>query len=144
MKFNWGHGIALFFTFFVAITIYQVIKSREYDHTLVKEDYYIDDIELDTLMKKRSNAMQLSGLIIKQMDKESAFKFIIPHKEVISGLILFSSPVDKHEDKVFPIQMTGDSMEVSYKGLRSGIWNIHMEWSEAGKDFVYDEKVILP
>ena len=143
MKFNWGHGIALFFSFFVAITIFQVIKSKDYDHALVKEDYYVDDIELDELLEKRSNANKLSGLAIQQLDDKAIFRFIIPHNKPISGLILFSSPVNEKQDRVFPIQLNGDTMEVDIKDLRSGRWNIHMEWSDGEKGYVYEERVVL-
>lgn len=144
MKFNWGHGIALFFTFFVAVTIFQVIKSKDYDHALVKEDYYIDDVELDKLMEKRHNAIALTGLAIKQLHEQGIFRFIIPHTKPISGMVLFSSPVDKNQDKVYPIQLAGDSMTVDIKALRAGRWNIHMEWSDGEKGYVYEERVVLP
>lgn len=144
MKFNWGHGIALFFTFFVAVTIFQVIKSKDYDHALVKEDYYIDDIELDKLMEKRNNAIELTGLAIKQIPDQGAFRFIIPHQNPVSGVILFSSPIDKKQDVVFPIQLAGDSMTVVTQALRSGRWNIHMEWNDGDKGYVYEERVVLP
>ncbi|MBK8699333.1 MAG: FixH family protein [Saprospiraceae bacterium] len=144
MKFNWGHGIAIFFTFFVCATIFQVIKSREYDHTLVKEDYYIDDIQLDELMVKKENAIALSGLAISQNDQEGTVTFTIPHTGRVQGNVLFSSPVDKRQDRAFPIVLSGDQMAISIRDLRKGMWNIQMDWKDDVKSYVYGEKIILP
>jgi hypothetical protein len=45
MKFNWGHGIAIFLVIFVVTTVSVVVKistDETYDNELVSEDYYGD------------------------------------------------------------------------------------------------------
>jgi hypothetical protein len=48
MKFNWGTGIAIFYIIFVVSLVFQVFKSRQYDHSLVVDNYYEEDIKVIT------------------------------------------------------------------------------------------------
>ena len=49
MKFNWGTGIVLAFIGFISFIMYFVINMNtndKYDHDLVTEDYYKQELEI--------------------------------------------------------------------------------------------------
>lgn len=143
MKFNWGTGVTLVFLTFVGLSIFQLMKSRNYDNSLVKDDYYVDDIGLEELLKKKQNAMSVSGLNIEEMADDKLL-IVIPGDKEIKGTINFQSPFSKKEDKIFTLQMQNDSMYVDTKGLRQGKWNLEVEWTDNIKEYVYLESIVLP
>ena len=59
MKINWGTGIAIFFSVFVLSLVYQVYRSTQYDHSLVSDQYYADDLRYQEHYDKLANAQSL-------------------------------------------------------------------------------------
>lgn len=143
MKFNWGTGITITFVTFVALSLFQLYKSRQYDNPLVKEDYYVDDLQLEDLLKKKNNALSLTGLVLKENGK-GRMLVVIPNDKEISGALTFMSPVHKSEDVSFPLKMVNDSMWIDVTTLRTGKWNVQLEWTDNQKEYLYQEAVILP
>ena len=44
MKINWGTGIFIFYSLFVGALVFQLVKSFQYDNSLVVENYYEKDL----------------------------------------------------------------------------------------------------
>jgi len=60
MKFHWGHGIFLFYVVFVASLVTVVIKSRQFDNSLVTEEYYARDLNYQQEYDRRMNSKSLA------------------------------------------------------------------------------------
>jgi hypothetical protein len=146
MKLHWGTGAFLVFGLFAAFSIFQVYQSTKYDRSLVKDDYYVDDLELEKLIEKRQNAMNVSGLKVEEDAGKQEIRIIIPgsDKNPISGRLQLSSPVTSKDDMHFPLKMINDTMRLPLTKIRSGKWNILLEWSDNNKAYVYNESIILP
>ena len=52
-KFNWGHGILLFFIIFVGSMLTVLWLSFGVDHSLVRDDYYDEDIHYQETFDKK-------------------------------------------------------------------------------------------
>lgn len=142
-KFNWGTASALIFGTFVVFCIYQVYASTKYDRSLVKEDYYVDDIGLEKLIQKKENAMKIAGLIIEDHSNSNEIHIVIPGSASADGFVQFASPFSSKEDKVFPMKMLNDTMKIDISNLRKGKWNINMDWKDQSKEYAYTKSLIL-
>ena len=63
MKFNWGTGIVLAFIGFISFILYFVITmstNKKYDHDLVTDDYYKQELEYQSDINKEKNAKTLN------------------------------------------------------------------------------------
>lgn len=145
MKFNWGTGIAVFYSLFVIALIAQVIKSTQYDNSLVSDHYYADDLAYQEHYNKLVNSQNLSqDLLINQNDAKTAVELLFP-KEVgaVRGQILFFCPSDSRQDFRVPVQANTDHRQVvSTQGLKTGLWKIKVDWN-AGEKAFYKEKVVV-
>ena len=62
MKINWGTGIVLAFVGFISFIMYFVITMNtndDYDHDLVTEDYYKQELKFQNEIDKENNAKAL-------------------------------------------------------------------------------------
>lgn len=144
MKINWGTGIALFYITFVVALVYQVYKSTQYDHSLVSDEYYAEDLQYQKHYAKLVNSQQLEeDLQIIQEKAQESVKLQFPTElQDISGEIYFFCPSSSSSDFKLSIQTDSQNQQlVSTKELRRGLWRVKVDWGAAGKSF-YKEEVI--
>lgn len=144
MKFNWGHGIFVFFTLFVSASLYQLYASRKYMPDLVHDDYYLDDIHLKEYLGKKNNVANLSGFIFKQNALGDSIVIMIPHKNEIIVESHFLSPVSKKEDRLVENTLVGSDSKIviPIQTLRNGAWNIEVKWKDGTTDYLYEHKFV--
>lgn len=144
MKFNWGTGIAIFFTIFVASLIFQVIKSMQYDNSLVVNDYYAEDQRYQQHYVKLLNSQSL--------EQDVTFKRGLATVEVqfpgnmtgISGEIFMFCPSDSRQDKKIPIAAdSANTMTIPLEGLKKGKWMLKVDWQSGDKSYYKEEVLII-
>ncbi len=143
MKFNYGHGVTLFFICFMSISLYQVYKSRQYDNALTKEDYYIDDITLENNLSKKRNVVALKGFSCVYNEKQDSIYLTIPNKGQIKGHIELVSPVNQQEDVHIPLNVVDSKAVICLKKYRKGKWNLILEWQDENISYLYDTSFIF-
>ena len=146
MKFNWGHGIALFYIVFASVLIYFVVQSTQHDHSLVVENYYEEDLKYQQHYEKLENSKGLKiDVTISHEPNSENIKIQFPkEKGTVSGTILFYRPSDKSKDvkiKIEPDQNFEQSLPVS--ALSPGLWKLKVDWQAGGIPFYKEETVIL-
>jgi len=144
MKFNWGMGIALFYSIFAAALFFQVYKSTQYDNSLVVEDYYAKDIAYQEQYDKLENTMALSQDIKFVKNRETAHMELHFPKETQrpTGEILFFNPAHAKLDFTVKIDADGENVQaIPLEKLRSGMWKVKVDWQANGKKF-YSEKIV--
>lgn len=62
MKLSWGTGIAIFYSVFVIVLVFVVVKSTSIDNALVTDDYYKKDLEYQTQIDKQVNSQGLAAV----------------------------------------------------------------------------------
>lgn len=144
MKFNWGTGIALFYTLFVLALVFQVIKSTQYDNSLVTKDYYAEDQRYQEHYVKLLNSQSLQ--------QDVAFKRGIHSVEVlfpgdmtgISGDVFLFCPSDSRQDKHIPIATdSANSMSIPLEGLKRGKWTLKVDWKSGDTPYYIEEVLII-
>lgn len=140
MKFNWGHGIFIFYVFFVATLVVVVIKSRAFENSLVDENYYARDINYQQEYDRRSNSNALADplrLVAIQGGYELQFPVTWPKK--VTGTLHLYRPSTQKDDRRLPLSVREDgAMLLPLKGMTPGRYEAIVEWSAGGVGY-YDE-----
>ncbi|GAA3786373.1 MULTISPECIES: FixH family protein [Corallibacter] len=147
MKINWGTGIVLAFIGFIGFILYFVITmstNKEYNHDLVTEDYYKQELEFQNDINKQKNAKDLSkniswtknqdGLIIEFPENLDAKK--------ISGKVFLYRPSNKQLDFETPISLSKNHLLIPDKRLLDGRWNIKVDWKYNGNLYLFKDEII--
>ena len=129
---NWGTGIAIFYIGFMAMMIGFVVKSKQYDHSLVVDNYYEEDLTYQSHYDKISK-QQISGNL-QFTQKEDFIELAFAKKG--EGTVLFYRPADKSLDFQLPIQMDSkNKIKVPTKKLKPGLWKLKCNWRSEGSEF---------
>lgn len=146
MKLNWGHSIAIFYTLFVIIMVGMVFYSRTFDHSLVVDNYYEEDINYQQHIDKLNNSRMLSrNLEIVKDDSNKVLRFSFPDEiRQVGGKVLFYRASDKTKDFIVDIPAAGNQeLVVPTEGLLPGLWKIKVDWEGDGKLFYKEQIVVL-
>lgn len=146
MKFNWGTGIAVFFTAFVLALVFQVYKSTQYDHSLVSDHYYADDLAYQQHYDKLANAQQLREdlRIWNKIQKEEVELAFPAEFSEVKGEVYFFCPSDRSSDFRVAVQPGPEHIQrIPTRGLRRGLWRVKVDWQAGGKAFYKEETITL-
>jgi len=147
MKFNWGTGIIIAFISFIAFILFFIIKMNtndKYDHDLVTEDYYAEELKYQNDIDKEQNAKLLSqnlswkktneGIIVKFPENFDAKK--------ITGNVFLYRPSNKQLDFEISISLSNHNLLIPDKRLLGGRWNIKVDWQYSGKSYLYKKEIL--
>lgn len=146
MKFNWGTGIVLAFIGFISFILYFVISmtvNKKYEHDLVTENYYAQELEFENDLNKQKNAQSLKEDITWKHSKEGlVINFpsdMDPTK--ISGKVFLYRPSNKQLDFESAISLSDHNLLIPDKSLLGGRWNIKVDWEYNGNSYVYKKDI---
>lgn len=137
-KFNWGHGIALFYVVFVGVVITALVASFGVDHTLVEDDYYAKDLSYQNRFDKMSNSLASDNLKISVDNGQVQLLFL--DSAAISGSVYFYRASDKSQD--FTKTIDSHKVLIPVTEVSKGKWSLKVDWKEGDKSF-YKEEVIF-
>ncbi len=140
-KFTWGTGIFLFYTIFASSLIFQVYQSTRYDHSLVVEDYYAQDLNYQAIYDRKQNSLSLSEPVTAQVSDGSEWLDIRFPEEVgaVSGEVLLYRPSTRHLDVNIPLVFspnTPHSTRIPVDQLTPGRWLAKINWTANGREFL--------
>ena len=107
MKLNWGTGIVIAFIAFIGFIMYFVINMNtndKYDHDLVTEDYYAQELIYQQEIDAEKN-LQLLSQEIKGRKTNEGWLLEFPQEiesEKIEGTVFLYRPSNEHLDFDFP------------------------------------------
>ena len=144
IRLNWGTGIflaMLAFMIFILTFVYKSIAMDEYQHELVSEDYYKDELHYQEEIDKINNAKELDenielvnsgeGILIK-FPKEVSM-------EDISGTIYFQRLSNEKLDFIEEIQLDDHKQLISSEKLVSGKWIVKIDWKNKDKEYLFKD-----
>lgn len=142
MKFNWGTGIALFYSTFATVLIFAVIKSTTHDNSLVVDNYYEEDLKYQQHFDRLANTM-VADIDFKVDNQDHLVHLQFP-MYVQQGEILFFRPSDKTKDFKLPVSTSAAGIQVvPTNGLSNGLWKVKINWSSEGKNYYSEQTIIL-
>ncbi|WP_418602733.1 FixH family protein [Hwangdonia sp.] len=147
MKFNWGTGIVLAFIGFISFIMYFIITMNtdsKYDHDLVTEDYYKQELQVQNDIEKQKNANTLeTNIKWKKTDKGIVLTFPETLKaEKITGKVFLYRPSNKQFDFETAISLSNHNLLIPDKRLLDGRWNIIVDWQYSGKSYLYKKEIV--
>jgi len=133
IKINWGTGIVIamiLFMVFILQFVYRISVYDKYDHHLVADDYYKDELKYQEQIDKEENANKLIENV-KIIKTDSGLNIVFP-KEFesgkISGEIKFLRPSNIKLDIKKKIELLTNTFFIPRKQLVSGKYNIIVDW----------------
>jgi len=138
MKFNWGTGIALFYGLFMAVLVFAVFKTTQYDHSLVTKEYYKEDINYQQHYDKvkNSQALETDLLILPDARAREITLYFPKDLGAVQGDILIYRPSSSDLDQKISIQpQENNSMVIPVQSLQPGYWKIKVDWQADGKPY---------
>lgn len=132
-KFNWGHGVALalgIFIIFISTFVYRTIFRPEFDHQLVSDEYYKDEMVYKDEINRLKNAEQLKENVSVQGDS-TGIVFHFPaflDSDKITGTLQLQKPEDSKLDVTIPVKVDSLQLIVPKDKLKKGTYNIKLIW----------------
>ena len=147
MKINWGTGIVLAFIFFISFIMYFVISmtvNKKYEHDLVVENYYKQELEFENEINKQKNAQHLKEDVIWKRTPEGIVltfpRDMEPSK--ITGKVFLYRPSSKQLDFESSISLSDHNLLIPDKSLLGGRWNIKVDWQYNGNSYIYKKEIV--
>lgn len=146
MKINWGTGLAIGMILFVAFILYFVIRistDKKYDYDLVTEEYYKQEMFLQSEIDAQQNSFTLKGKIQGKRTDEG-WMLTFPEDldyTAITGTVSLYRPSDKQMDFDLPLKLSNGQILIPNERLLTGRWNTIVNWQYEGKEYLYREKI---
>ncbi len=146
MKFNWGTGIVLAFIGFISFILFFVIQmstDKKYEHDLVTDDYYKQELEYQGEINKEENAKNLiQNLNWNKTAEGLAIEFPgdLDFKNITGKMFLYR-PSNEKFDCEFPITLSNHTLLIPEKSLLDGRWNIKVDWQYNQEKYLYKKEI---
>ena len=144
IKINWGTGIViaivLFITFILSF-VYKTIFMEEYEHHLVSEDYYKDELHYQEEIDKLNNAKYLTENVILSNTEQGIIIQFPKDKDFnkIEGKVNFLRRSNDKLDFEKKIDLSSHSMLIEDSILVKGKWEIRVDWQYNDEEYLLKE-----
>lgn len=141
-KFNWGHGIIVFFICFISFMGYLAFRSSQENIDLVTEDYYKQELAYQSQMDKIRNTQLLPQSLRVRVQKEGVLLQFPQLAAPVVGQLQLFRPSDAQFDRFITLapDVAGQQL-LDVKGLPAGLYRLKVEW-QAGDQAYYTEEAI--
>lgn len=146
MKINWGTGIVLAFIGFISFIMYFIITMNvddKYNHDLVTEDYYAEELVYQNDIDKLKNSNNLTKNISYNKSAEGLvihFPDNVDFNKITGNMFLYR-PSNKHLDFDTAISLSKPYLLIPDNRLVDGRWNIKIDWQYKGKSYLFKESI---
>jgi len=145
MKINWGTAIVIAFVAFISFIMYFVISmstNKKFDHDLVTEDYYQQELKYQDDINKVENAKKLNQNIEFKKTEEGIILSFPKDLNInnIKGKVFLYRPSNKQLDFEMPISLSNHNLLIPDNSLLDGRWNIKIDWSYNADEFMFKKK----
>lgn len=144
LKLSWGTGIfiaMLSFMIFILSFVYKAVALDEYQHELVSEDYYKDELHYQEEIDKLNNAGKLNqDILIRNSDQGVHISFPKTIDESsIKGEITFQRLSNQKLDFTEAIKLSSHEQLIPAEKLVSGKWIIKIDWKTGTDEYLYKD-----
>ncbi|MBL4938725.1 MAG: FixH family protein [Lutibacter sp.] len=145
-KINWPTSIIfsiVAFMVFILSFVYKATFVPEYDHHLVSEDYYKDELNYQKEIDKLNKAAELKqNISFKKVATGLLISFPSEFEPTkIRGTISFQRLSNEKLDFQLPINLKSHNFLLEDTNLVEGRWNVKIEWSVDDNTYLLKEKI---
>ncbi|PID71024.1 MAG: cytochrome C oxidase Cbb3 [Flavobacteriales bacterium] len=146
IKFNWGTAIVIAmisFMIFILQFVYKTLAVDKYEHHLVSEDYYKDELYYQQEIDKLKNANNLEENVTVERTTEGFLITFPKNLELnkITGEVIIQRNSDKRLDFKEQLNLTDNTMLINNKKLASGKYLIKIDWKLDDKEYLFKENI---
>lgn len=147
IKINWGTGLVIGMVLFISFIMFLVIKmstNTAYDHELVEEEYYEQELVLEDKLLARKNYVYLKAPITGKKT-ENGWELTFPevlNNKALTGTVFLYRPSAKQLDFQLPLEVSSSIMLIPKDRLVDGRWNISVEFLFDGKTHLYEKQIL--
>jgi len=145
-KISWPTGIIIAiasFVIFILSFVYKVTFLPEYDHHLVSENYYKDELNYQQEIDKQNEGAALKENISIQNTSEGIV-ITFPSEfepKAITGTISFQRLSNNKIDFTLPIELNTNTLLIKDANLVKGRWDVKIDWFVNNTAYLYKEKI---
>ena len=144
IKINWGTGIVIAIVLFMAFIlsfVYKTLFIDKYEHHLVSEEYYKEELHFQEEIDKINNAKNLSENISLSNTNEGIIIQFPSDKDYnkIKGKVKFLKRSNDKLDFEKNIDLKSYYMVIADSVLVSGKWEIKIDWEYEGEKYLLKE-----
>ena len=145
-KISWPTGIIIAiasFVIFILSFVYKVTFLPEYDHHLVSDDYYMDELNYQQEIDKQNKGLDLKeNVTLQKVDKGLLISFPSEFDfSKISGTIDFKRLSNDKIDFSLPINLDTNQVLIKDDVLVAGRWDVKVEWKVDENTYMLKEKI---
>ena len=144
---NWGTGIAAVYTAFVLATTGFVTFAMGQRVDLVSSDYYTQSLLQDQKIAAERNARSLEPPPSVVLTGSGQAMLWLPPEQAgaAAGTITWYRSADPAADRRTALALDRDGrQQLSPGGLAAGRWIVQVRWTARGRDYYYEQPVLLP
>lgn len=144
IKWNWGTGIVIamaLFMIFILQFVYRVTFVSKYDHHLVTEDYYKEELHYQDEIDKVNNASKLAENV-KIVRVADGVEIVFPSDmdpTKISGTISFKRLSNQKLDFEKKIELDQNLFHIPADHLIEGHWEVKIDWKNGDQNYLLKE-----
>jgi len=144
IKLNWPTGIVIAiisFMIFILSFVYKSIAVDKYQHELVSEDYYKDELHYQEEINKLNNARTLKK-DVELINSSEGILIKFPENiegDQVKGTISFQRLSNKKLDFVEEIHVKGHEQLIPGNKIVSGKWIVKIEWQNGDEEYLFKE-----
>jgi nitrogen fixation protein FixH len=133
---NWGKGIVIGMSLFMAFILYMVINLMVTNVDLQSEDYYKKEIEYETEIAQLNNANQLAEKVTLVRKDDYLFIQLPDSLDIRKSTIEFVRPNDMQDDQSL---VGGSEKELIYplSKLQDGMYDVHVQFEDGNKIYLH-------
>lgn len=146
LKISWPTGIIIAiasFVVFILSFMYKVTFLPQYDHHLVSDDYYMDELNYQQEIDKQNKGIDLKeNVTIKKVEDGLLISFPSEFDySKITGTINFLRLSNDKIDFSLPIKLSANDLLIKDENLVQGRWDVNIEWTVNEITYLLKEKI---
>lgn len=144
MRFNWGTGIFIFFTIFLALAFTFIVFSFRQNNDLVTDDYYEQGADYSTQLKINKRSQLFADSLKIGTDNSNVLMISSAYlvENADSLMAHFYYPAAQEKDMKLLFTSISDTLSVSKAELGHGRYIVKLNWVMNSEKY-YLEKVIF-
>lgn len=144
----WPRAIIAYFIVFTTAMTAWVAFALHQKTDLVRDDYYEQEIRYQEQVDRITRTQAIRGQYRVGYDSaERAITIQLPEPHARSGAageIHLYRPSDARLDRTFPLALDANGRQrLQAKELQPGLWRLRASWGVQGKDYFFDEPLLV-
>lgn len=139
---NWGKAIVLSFVLFATFILTIIYKMMNQRVDLVKEDYYVEELNYQKQIDRISNAKNVQSATVLKYSAETNEIVITLPASVKKGDVMFFRPSDKSLDFKKSFTET-NTLSIPTSTMAKGRWKVQVFWSDGQSEYYKEEEIFI-